>query len=256
MKKLLLFCGPCQLESEQHAISIAEQLKEFVKDLPIDLVFKSSFDKANRTSLKSQRGIGIEESLKIFRKIKTDLGLDSITDIHESWQAEVLGAELEYLQIPAFLCRQTDLLIAAGKTGKTINIKKGQFLHPADMKFSAEKVASTGNEKILLCERGTCFGYRELIVDFRGLMIMKDLGYPVIFDATHSVQVMGGADGKSSGARKYVGSLAKAASAIGIDGLFLETHENPDQAPSDGPNMVPINEVKNLLEKICEIRKL
>ena len=256
MKNLLLFCGPCQLEGEQHAIDIAGTLKEITKDLPIDLVFKSSFDKANRTSLNSQRGIGIEESLKIFSKIKTELNLESITDIHEPWQAEVLGKELEYLQIPAFLCRQTDLLIAAGKTGKKINIKKGQFLHPSDMKFSAEKVASTGNKNIFLCERGSCFGYRELVVDFRSLLIMKELGYPVIFDATHSVQIMGGADGKSSGARKYVGSLAKAATVVGIDGLFIETHPEPDLAPSDGPNMLPLHEVKPLLETICEIRKL
>ena len=252
---LLLFAGPCQIESEQHALDTAGQIKEAVAGLPVKLFYKSSYDKANRTSLNAERGAGINEGLKILAKVKAEFDLGLVTDIHSVEQAKIAAEIVDVLQIPAFLCRQTDLLLAAGSTGKTVNIKKGQFLHPSDMQYCAEKVKAGGTDKILLCERGTCFGYRELIVDFRSLLIMKELGYPVIFDATHSVQIMGGANGSSGGAREYVKPLAKAAAAVGIDGLFIECHDNPEHAPSDGKNMLEIRDLRPLLEQIIKIRE-
>ena len=254
-KKLIFFAGPCQIESEDHAFSCAQAIKEITTDYPVELYYKSSFDKANRTSLDSQRGVGLKTGLQILGKIKNQLGLPTVTDIHLPEQAKLAAEYVDVLQIPAFLCRQTDLLLAAGATGKAVNIKKGQFLHPQDMQYCAEKVRSAGCKEIFLCERGSCFGYRELVVDFRGLLIMKELGYPVIFDATHSVQVMGGASGKSSGARQYVKPLAKAACAVGVDGLFVECHEDPERAPSDGKNMLAISNLKEFLDEICNIRR-
>jgi 2-dehydro-3-deoxyphosphooctonate aldolase (KDO 8-P synthase) len=253
---LLLLAGPCQIESLDHCLMIASTLQKELRDLPVNLIFKSSFDKANRTSASSKRGPGLEAGLKVLAQVKEETGLPVITDIHSPEQAQAAAEVVDILQIPAFLCRQTDLLVAAGKTGKAINVKKGQFLHPEDMGHAAEKVSSTGNKNILLCERGTCFGYRNLVVDPRSFIIMRSSGYPVVFDATHSVQVMGGAAGKSTGNREYVAPLARAAAAIGIDGLFVECHESPDSAPSDGPNMLQINQVKPLIESICAIRQL
>lgn len=252
---LLLIAGPCQIESEDHAFMIAKELKEITKEHDVNLVFKASYDKANRTSLEGKRGVGITDGLEILKKINKDLGLPVITDVHSAEQAKIAGSFVDIIQVPSFLCRQTDLLIECGKTNKTINLKKGQFLHPADLKYAAEKIASTGNNKILLCERGTCFGYRDLVVDFRNFEIMKNIGYPVVFDATHSVQQMGGAGGKSSGNREYVAMLAKAAITCGINGLFIETHNDPDNAPSDGANMLYLNELSSLLVDICKIRQ-
>ncbi len=253
-EKLLLIAGPCQIESLEHCLSIAQTLKSICLQFPVNLVFKSSFDKANRTSLGGKRGIGIEDGLKILSEIKRQVGIPVLTDIHSPEQAQLASPVVDVLQTPAFLCRQTDLLLAAGRTGKAINVKKGQFLHPSDMRHVAEKIASTGNHNILLCERGTCFGYRDLVVDMRSLLIMRDTGYPVVFDATHSVQEMGGAQGASGGNRQYVAPLACGAAAVGIDGLFIECHDNPDAAPSDGPSMLTLDAVSPLLEKICYLR--
>lgn len=254
--KLLLIAGPCQIESLDHCLKIAEALLSIQKSLPINLVFKASFDKANRTSIAGIRGPGMEEGLKILEEVKRNTGLPTLTDIHELSQVKPVSEVVDILQTPAFLCRQTDLLIEAGRTGKPINIKKGQFLPPHDMQFSAEKVASTGNTKIMLCERGACFGYRDLIVDMRSLTIMKGLGYPVIFDGTHSVQSMGGAGAKSGGHREFIYPLVRAACAVGIDGLFLETHENPERAPSDGASMLPLDRVEPLIRTACRIRDI
>jgi 2-dehydro-3-deoxyphosphooctonate aldolase (KDO 8-P synthase) len=254
-KPLLLIAGPCQIESRDHCLKIAEFLATNIRDLPVSFIFKSSFDKANRTSLAGARGIGIDEGLKILAEVRDSFQVPVLTDIHSEEQAREVGAVVDVLQIPAFLCRQTDLLIAAGSTGRTIHIKKGQFLHPADMKFAADKVASTGNSKVLLCERGTCFGYRDLVVDMRSLLIMKQSGFPVVYDATHSVQQMGGSGGSSGGSRDYVQALARAAVATGVDGLFFECHEDPDHAPSDGPCMLPLTQVKGFLDSICRIRE-
>jgi 2-dehydro-3-deoxyphosphooctonate aldolase (KDO 8-P synthase) len=254
-EKLLLVAGPCQIESRDHAFKIAEFLCETVTKFSISLVYKSSFDKANRTSAKSQRGVGVDHGLRILDDVRTQFTIPVLTDVHSEEQAREVGRVVDVLQIPAFLCRQTDLLVAAGATGKTINVKKGQFLHPSDMQFVAEKIASTGNNKILLCERGTCFGYRDLIMDPRNLVIMREIGYPVIFDATHSVQSMGGGAGSSGGSRHFVEVLARAAVATGIDGLFMECHEDPDNAPSDGPCMLPLNRVTPLLERLMRIRE-
>lgn len=245
-----IIAGPCVLESVDHAMMIAEKLKTQTAEAGLDLIFKASFDKANRTSQSGFRGIGHELGLKALGEIRSKLKLPVISDIHESGQAEMAAKFVDILQIPAFLCRQTDLLIAAGATGKPVMVKKGQFLHPSDMQFAAEKIRSAGKSEVLFCERGSSFGYRELIVDMRSLLIMRELGCPVVFDATHSVQVMGGAGGKSGGNRKYVSLLARAAVAAGVDGLFIETHEDPDNAPSDGPNMVPLNELPALLRDV------
>lgn len=245
--KLLVFAGPCQLESREHALRIASSLCEIAGRVGVSLVFKSSYDKANRTSVTSGRGVGIHEGLEILSTIKRELGVGVITDVHTESQAATAGEVVDILQIPAFLCRQTDLLIAAGASGKAVNIKKGQFLHPADMKYAAQKVESTGNRKVLLCERGTCFGYRDLVVDMRGLAIMRALGYPVVFDVTHSVQSMGGAGGQSTGSRSYIPPLLRAALGVGVDGIFIECHDNPALAPSDGPNMVPLEYMERVL---------
>ena len=253
--KFFLIAGPCQIESQDHSEFLAGSIKEICDELDIDLIYKSSFDKANRSSVNTKRGVGIEEGLKILNSVKHEFGLPVLTDIHESYQAEVCAtAGIDVLQIPAFLCRQTDLLIAAGKTGLTINVKKGQFLAPHDMKNVAEKIASTGNKRIMLCERGYTHGYNNLVVDMRSLPIMASTGYPVVFDATHSVQQPGGMGASTGGDREMVPYLARAAVATGcVAGVFMEVHEDPDRAPSDGPNMVNIKNLKTILEDLVAI---
>lgn len=253
--RLIVIAGPCQIESLDHALMIGEALKDLQNRLPIQMIYKSSFDKANRTSLSGTRGQGIEAGLKVLEAVRTTFSLPVLTDIHNAEQAAEAGAVVDVLQIPAFLCRQTDLLIAAGNTGKYINIKKGQFLHPEDMRYAAEKVASTGNNRIFLCERGTCFGYRDLVVDMRSLLIMGKAGYPVIFDATHSVQSMGGSGGSSGGSREYVRPLLRAAVATGVQGVFIECHEEPSRAPSDGASMLPLAELEGTIREILAIRE-
>ena len=253
--KLFLIAGPCQIQSQDHAEFTAGSIKEICDELGIGLVYKSSFDKANRSSLGTQRGVGIDQGLAILNSIKHTFGVPVLTDIHESYQAELCAtAGIDIIQIPAFLCRQTDLLLAAGETGCAINVKKGQFLAPHDMKNVAEKIASTGNERIMLCERGYTHGYNNLVVDMRSLPIMAGTGYPVVFDATHSVQQPGGLGSKSGGDRTMVPYLARAAVATGcVAGVFIETHENPDNAPSDGPNMIKLSELKSLLKDLVAI---
>ena len=253
--KLFLIAGPCQIQSQDHAEFTAGSIKEICDELDIGLVYKSSFDKANRSSLGTQRGVGIDQGLAILNSIKHTLGVPVLTDIHESYQAELCAtAGIDIIQIPAFLCRQTDLLLAAGATGCVINVKKGQFLAPHDMKNVAEKIASTGNERIMLCERGYTHGYNNLVVDMRSLPIMAGTGYPVVFDATHSVQQPGGLGSKSGGDRTMVPYLARAAVATGcVAGVFIETHEDPDNAPSDGPNMIKLSELKSLLKDLVAI---
>lgn len=248
-----LIAGPCVIESEEMVLSIAEQMKSITDDLKIPYTFKASFDKANRTSINSFRGPGVEEGLRILQKVKDRYNLPVCTDIHESWQAEMAAQVADILQIPAFLCRQTDLLVAAAKTGKCVNIKKAQFLAPWDMKNCLEKVRQTGNENVMLCERGSSFGYNTLVVDMTGLRVMKEFGVPVIFDATHSVQKPGGNGTSTGGNRQYVEYLAKAAISVGVDGLFRERHPDPDHAMSDGPNMVPLSEMKELLSKLIRV---
>ena len=248
-----LIAGPCVIESEEMVLSIAEQMKDITDKLGIPYTFKASFDKANRTSISGFRGPGIEEGLRILQKVKDTYNLPICTDIHEPWQAEKAAAVCDILQIPAFLCRQTDLLVAAAKTGKCINIKKAQFLAPWDMKNCVEKVRQSGNNNVMLCERGTTFGYNTLVVDMTGLRVMKDMGVPVIFDATHSVQKPGGNGTSTGGNRQYVEYLAKAAVSVGVDGLFMETHPDPDNAKSDGPNMVPLGEMEELLKKLQRV---
>ena len=253
--KLFLIAGPCQIQSQDHAEFTAGSIKEICDELGIDFVYKSSFDKANRSSLGTQRGVGIDQGLAILNSIKHTFGVPVLTDIHESYQAELCAtAGIDIIQIPAFLCRQTDLLLAAGATGCVINVKKGQFLAPHDMKNVAEKIASTGNERIMLCERGYTHGYNNLVVDMRSLPIMASTGYPVVFDATHSVQQPGGLGSKSGGDRSMVPYLARAAVATGsVAGIFIETHEDPDTAPSDGPNMIKLSELKSLLKDLVAI---
>lgn len=248
-----LIAGPCVIESEALALSIAKRMKETTQSLNIPYTFKASFDKANRTSISSFRGPGLEEGLRILKLVKDTYGLPICTDIHEPWQAAPAAEVCDILQIPAFLCRQTDLLVAAAKTGRCINIKKAQFLAPWDMKNCVEKVKKSGNENVMLCERGTTFGYNTLVVDMTGIRVMKELGVPVIFDATHSVQKPGGNGSSTGGNRQYVEYLAKAAVAVGADGLFMETHPDPDQAKSDGPNMVPLDEMEGLLKKLLRV---
>jgi 2-dehydro-3-deoxyphosphooctonate aldolase (KDO 8-P synthase) len=252
---LILIAGPCQIESQDHAEHTAGTIKEIADSLGIKVIYKSSFDKANRSSVSTKRGIGIDEGLKILNSIKHEFGIPILTDIHESYQAQIVAdAGIDVLQIPAFLCRQTDLLLAAGATGCAINVKKGQFLAPHDMKNVAAKIASTGNERIMLCERGYTHGYNNLVVDMRSLPIMADTGYPVIFDCTHSVQQPGGLGSTSGGDRKMVPYLARAAVATGcLAGVFIETHQDPDNAPSDGPNMIPLDQLKNLLQDLVGI---
>jgi len=251
-----LIAGPCQLENEKHAINVAEKLKEITEKIGIGLIYKTSFDKANRTSLKGQRGTGLEKSLPIFEKIRKDLNLPVLTDVHTIDQCKIVSEYVDILQIPAFLCRQTDLLVAAAKTGKIINVKKGQFLAPWDMVNVTKKIEESGNKNILVTERGASFGYNTLVSDMRSLPIMAKNGYPVVFDATHSVQQPGGMGDKSGGQREFVEYLARAAVAVGVAAVFLETHPDPDNAPSDGPNMVPLSKMSNLLKQLVEIDKL
>lgn len=248
-----LIAGPCVIESEELTLSIAGKMKQITTELGIPYAFKASFDKANRTSINSFRGPGIEEGLRILQKVKDTYSLPICTDIHEPWQAEKVADVCDILQIPAFLCRQTDLLVAAAKTGKCVNIKKAQFLAPWDMKNCIEKVRQSGNDNVMVCERGTSFGYNTLVVDMTGLRVMKKFGVPVIFDATHSVQKPGGNGTSTGGNREFVEYLAKAAIAVGVDGLFMETHPDPDHAKSDGPNMVPLNEMRELLIKLQKV---
>ena len=255
-KSFTLIAGPCQLESEAHAIKISSELKKITKELGINLIYKTSFDKANRTSLKGKRGMGLEKSLPIFDKIRKEVGVPVLTDIHTAEQCSIVGEHVDVLQIPAFLCRQTDLLIAAAKTGRIINVKKGQFLAPWDMANVIKKIEDSGNKNILITERGASFGYNTLVSDMRALPIMSKFGFPIVFDATHSVQQPGGMGEKSGGEREFVPFLARAAIAVGVGAIFMETHQDPDNAPSDGPNMVPLNEIKNLLKQLVEIDKL
>jgi len=252
---LLLIAGPCVIESEDLTLSIARRLKEIAAGLPLQLVFKASFDKANRTSAAAYRGSGLEAGLEVLRRVKTEPGLPVTTDIHDASQAAPAAEVCELLQIPAFLCRQTDLLVAAGKTGRAVNVKKGQFVAPWDMKHAIVKLESAGCRDVLLCERGTFFGYGRLVNDMRAIPEMKSLGVPVIFDATHSVQEPGGLGGATGGNRSMVEPLARAATAIGIDGLFFETHPEPDKSPSDGPNMVPLDQFPALVDRIVRIRQ-
>jgi len=248
-----LIAGPCQLESEQHAMDMASKIKEITKRLGIGFIYKTSFDKANRTSLKGKRGAGMEQSLPIFDKIKKELNIPILTDIHSIEQCSIVAEHVDVLQIPAFLCRQTDLLIAAAKTKKIINVKKGQFLAPWDMVNVTKKISDSGNNNILVTERGASFGYNTLVSDMRSLPIMAKNGYPVIFDATHSVQQPGGQGDKSGGQREFVEHLSRAAIAVGVAGVFMETHQDPDNAPSDGPNMIPLSNLENLLKQLVEI---
>ena len=254
--KICIIAGPCQLETEQHAMDMAGKIKEITNKLGLGFIYKTSFDKANRTSLKGKRGMGLEKSLPIFDKIRKEVGLPVLTDVHTAEQCSVVANHVDVLQIPAFLCRQTDLLIAAAKTGKIINVKKGQFLAPWDMANVIKKIEDSGNKNILITERGASFGYNTLVSDMRALPIMSRFGFPIVFDATHSVQQPGGMGEKSGGQREFVPYLARAAIAVGVGAIFMETHEDPDNAPSDGPNMVPLNEVKALLKKLTEIDKL
>jgi len=255
---IALIAGPCQIESADHAQTMAGSIKEIADKLNIPFIYKSSFDKANRSSVSTQRGVGIDTGLNILNGIKHMFGVPVLTDIHESYQAQLVAdAGIDVIQIPAFLCRQTDLLISAGQTGKVVNVKKGQFLAPHDMKNVAEKIASTGNNNIMLCERGFTHGYNNLVVDMRGLPIMASTGYPVVFDCTHSVQQPGGLGVRSGGDRKMVPYLARAAVATGsVSAVFIETHQDPDNAPSDGPNMIPINELESLLTQLKNIHEL
>ena len=251
-----LISGPCQIESENHALDIAGKLKEITIKNNVKFVFKSSFDKANRTSINSKRGLGLEKSLKIFEKIKKEYNLNILTDVHTSEQCSLVAKYVDIIQIPAFLCRQTDLLVSAAKTNKIINIKKGQFLAPWDISNVINKVTESGNKNILLTERGTSFGYNSLVADMRSLPIMKKTGFPVIFDATHSVQLPGGRGGSSDGQREFINPLSKAAISIGIAGIFIETHDDPDNAPSDGPNMLHLKNLEKLIVQLSKIDNL
>jgi 2-dehydro-3-deoxyphosphooctonate aldolase (KDO 8-P synthase) len=253
---IAVFAGPCQMESREHAIEMATALKDICGRLGIGLVYKSSFDKANRTSLSGKRGLGLDKALPVFAEIKETLGLPIVTDVHDAGQCAVVGEVVDVLQIPAFLCRQTDLLIAAAETGRVVKIKKGQFLAPWDMKNVVAKVTDSGNPDVLVTERGASFGYNTLVSDMRALPIMAEMGVPVIFDATHSVQQPGGQGASSGGDRRFVPVLARAAVAVGVAGLFIETHEDPDNAPSDGPNMVPLDQFEVLLSQLQAIDKV
>jgi 2-dehydro-3-deoxyphosphooctonate aldolase (KDO 8-P synthase) len=258
-RPLALIGGPCAIESEKHALMTAERLAAIAAEHRVPFIYKSSYDKANRSSVKSYRGPGLTEGLRILRKVRDTLGIPVLSDVHQVSEVGPAAEVLDVLQIPAFLCRQTDLILAAAQTGKPVNVKKGQFLAPGDLKNVVEKILSTGNRKILLTERGTSFGYHNLVVDMRGLADMRELGFPVVFDATHSVQLPGGAGDRSGGERRYVPALARAAVAVGIDALFMELHEDPDRTLpdgrplSDGPNMLRIDDLARLLEELCAI---
>ncbi|MEM6465836.1 MAG: 3-deoxy-8-phosphooctulonate synthase [Pseudomonadota bacterium] len=253
---LVLIAGPCQLESADHALMIARTMAEACAAAGAGYVFKGSFDKANRTSLSGKRGLGIDEGLEVLARVKAEIGCPVLTDIHSEAQCRPVAKVCDILQIPAFLCRQTDLLLAAGETGAVINIKKGQFLAPWDMEHVAAKVASTGNDRILLTERGASFGYNTLVADMRSLPIMAQTGYPVVMDATHSVQQPGGQGGSSGGQREFAPVMARAAVAVGVSAVFIETHEAPDTAPSDGPNMVPLDQMPELVERLMAFDRL
>jgi 2-dehydro-3-deoxyphosphooctonate aldolase (KDO 8-P synthase) len=253
---LAVFAGPCALESRAHALEMASALKEVSERLGIGLVYKSSFDKANRTNMKSERGLGLEAALPIFAEIRETTGLPVVTDVHEPGQCASVAEAVDVLQIPAFLCRQTDLLVAAAKTGKVVKVKKGQFLAPWDMKNVVGKILEAGNPNILVTERGASFGYNTLVSDMRALPILAETGCPVVFDATHSVQQPGGQGTSSGGQREFVPVLARAAVAVGVAAVFIETHQDPDNAPSDGPNMVPLKEFEGLMRSLMEIDSL
>lgn len=252
---LFVIAGPCVIENEALCLRVAERLQIITSALGIPFIFKSSYDKANRTSGASFRGLGLDEGLRILRKVNEEIGVPVLSDVHAVEEVQPAAEVLDVLQIPAFLCRQTDLVLAAMRTGKAVNIKKGQFLAPWDMKQVLDKATSTGHHRLLLTERGSCFGYNNLVSDFRSLPIMRQWGYPVVFDATHSVQLPGGAGHASSGQREFVAPLARAAVAVGCDGLFMEVHPDPDRAPSDGPNMVPLDQVEDLLSQLVRLRE-
>ena len=254
----VLITGPCVIENESHSLFMAEKINKICDKLKINFVYKSSFDKANRSNIESSRGVGIKEAIKIFKKIKNNFNCPILTDIHNEYQCDFLSEEscIDILQVPAFLCRQTDLLLSAGKTNKVLNVKKGQFLSPYDVKNIFQKIESTKNNKILITERGTSFGYNNLISDFRSLEIMKRFEYPVIFDATHSVQEPGRLGNRSGGKREFISTLAKAAVAVGVAGIFIETHQDPDNAPSDGPNMLNIKDLEFLIEKLIKLDQI
>ena len=245
-----LIAGPCQIESREHATEMADAISAICRELGIGLIYKSSFDKANRSSVNAARGVGMDAGLEILASIRERFGVPVLTDVHTAEQCAPAAQAVDVLQIPAFLCRQTDLLLAAGETGRAINVKKGQFLAPWDMANVAAKIASTGNKRIMLCDRGTSFGYNTLVSDMRGLPIMAQTGYPVVFDATHSVQQPGGLGASTGGQREFVEPLARAALSIGVAAVFIETHQDPDHAPSDGPTMVPLHEMRSLLTRL------
>ncbi len=255
-KKFVVIAGPCVIENEEITLQIAERLKEISVNPDIDFYFKASFDKANRTSIESFRGPGLEQGIKILQKVKETYRLRIVTDIHEPWQAKHIAEVADIIQIPAFLCRQTDLLVAAARTGRIMNVKKAQFLAPWDMRNVVHKIEQSGNKNIMLCERGTSFGYNRLVVDMTSIVEMKKMGYPVIFDGTHSVQKPGGNGTSTSGNREYVPYLSRAACAAGADGLFLETHISPEKALSDGSNMIPVDEIKSLIEECLKIKEI
>jgi 2-dehydro-3-deoxyphosphooctonate aldolase (KDO 8-P synthase) len=249
-RQLTLIAGPCAMESREHALEVSAQLKEIADRLNVGLIYKTSYDKANRTSLTSGRGVGLDKALPVFEEVRATTGLPVLTDVHTAEQARIAGEVVDVLQIPAFLCRQTDLLVAAAETGKPANVKKGQFLAPWDMKNVVEKVAGAGNPNVMACERGASFGYNTLVTDMRSLPTMAAFGCPVVFDATHSVQQPGGLGGTTGGQREMVAPLARAAVAVGVAAVFMETHPDPDNAPSDGPNMVPLDQFEDLVRSL------
>ncbi|MCL2672904.1 MAG: 3-deoxy-8-phosphooctulonate synthase [Alphaproteobacteria bacterium] len=255
-KPLVLIGGPCQIESAEHAMFMAAELKKICTQINMPFIFKASFDKANRTSHNAPRGVGLKEAVKIFGDIKSALDLPILTDVHETWQCQQIAEAVDILQIPAMLSRQTDLIIAAAKTGRAVNIKKAQFMAPWDIKQAALKVSDSGNDRILLTERGSCFGYNTLVVDMRSLPQMAAMGHPVVFDATHSVQQPGGQGASSGGQREFVFPLARAAVAVGVAGVFMETHDNPEKALSDGPNMLPLSQMQDVLTELQKIDAL
>ena len=255
-RPFVLIAGPCQIESEAHAMEMADALTSICRVAGVPLIYKSSFDKANRTSARAARGVGLTKGLAILAAVRERYRVPVLTDVHDALQCDAAAEAVDVLQIPAFLCRQTDLLIAAGETGRAVNVKKGQFLAPWDMQHVAAKIAETGNESILLTERGASFGYNTLVTDFRGLPIMARTGYPVVFDATHSVQQPGGQGASSGGQREFAPVLARAALAVGVAAVFIETHQEPDAAPSDGPNMIPLHEMPALLSRLKQFDDL
>lgn len=255
-KPLVIIAGPCAMESRQHALDMAGALKEMTDKAGIGLIYKTSFDKANRTSAASPRGLGLENALPVFQAVKDEIGCPVLTDVHDAGQCAEAATVVDVLQIPAFLCRQTDLLVAAGETGAAINVKKGQFLAPWDMQNVVDKIKSTGNERVMVCERGASFGYNTLVSDMRSLPILAQTGCPVVFDATHSVQQPGGQGSKSGGQREFAPVLARAAVAVGVAAVFMETHEDPDNAPSDGPNMIHLTDMPAVLETLAQFDRL